>query len=79
MENKCSFCGKGYKYQCLIRYDKIGKLIGCFHDGEFVATKAEGMSVQKQREFYKKDLVQPFNSDGMQNKDFKKLYPKVYG
>lgn len=77
MANKCSLCGRFYKYQHSIKYDNDGKLIGCFHDNEFIATQSQGLAIQKQRDFHKKDLVQPFNHDGTPNKDFKNLYPKV--
>jgi len=30
---------------------------------------------RRQRESHEKDLIQPFNSDGTLNRDFKKVYP----
>ena len=56
-------------------------LINYMDDKEFDLEKYRSINgigrsaLEKQREKYAKDLVQPYNKDGSINKDFKKLYP----
>jgi len=73
-KNKCSICGEPYEYQNKISYDENGKVIGCWHDNDFISINWEITELKKQREKYAKDLIQPYK-DGKVNSEFKKAYP----
>lgn len=74
MKKICEICGKPYQYQLKIKY--IDGKRYCYHDNEFVASKYEAVDrrTKADREFYAKDILQPFKKDGTTNENFKKVY-----
>jgi len=74
MKKICEVCGKPYEYQLKTKY--IDGKHYCWHDGEFIMSKYEAVDrhTKADREFYAKDILQPFKKDGQVNEKFKKAY-----